>query len=198
MFANLKACVRSVVVVSVASAALAGCASGSNVQRAEVAREDLHATAQQFAAIAEARGWSQKGQGAVSTLLSGRASEKVTTPAEAYLNAKGEQDMPSLAQAVMVDLGAAADQTQNLAVVAEACASHGVDPINARANLSSLERALIIAKRARMVLASAVDRVRAGFTPGEARKAQESLASLETQIGRLDTAADKLAEQRGV
>lgn len=200
VFAKLKACARGVAFLTVASMASAGCASSSaqQQQRAQVARADLHSTAQEYAAIAEARGWSQRGQGAVSTLLNGRSEIKSTTPAEAYLNAKGAQDTASLAQAVMVDLNAAADQTQNLAQVAEACAAGGADPVNARANLSALERALIIAKRARMVLASAVDRVRSGFNSSEAQVAQAKLAKLEAQINRLDMAADKFADQRGV
>jgi hypothetical protein len=148
---------------------------------------------QDFSVIAQERGWSgNSGPSAVNMLLNGSA-QNAPTPAEAYLNGKGAADMEALALAVVADLNVAADKTEYLASIAEACANGG-NPAAARANLNAVERAVILAKRVRATLASAVDRVRMAMTPDDAVKAQSRLALLESQISRLDTAADSIAQ----
>ncbi len=171
--------------------ALGACASTSEI-RAERTQKDMFATVQDFSAVAQARGWSgNAGPGAVSILLNGGA-QNAPTPAEAYLNGKGAADMEALALAVVADLNVAADKTEYLASIAEACATDG-NPAAARANLNAVERAVILAKRVRTTLASAVDRLRMVMTPADAASAQDRLAKLEHQINRLDTAADSIA-----
>lgn len=172
--------------------ALGACASTSEI-RAERTQKDMFATVQDFSAVAQARGWSgNSGPGAVNMLLNGSAVN-APTPAEAYLNGKGAADMEALALAVVADLNDAADKTEYLASIAEACANGG-NPAAAKANLNAVERAVILAKRVRTTLASAVDRVRMAMTPRDAAQAQSRLALMESQISRLDNAADSIAQ----
>lgn|GEM_PF-2376557 len=172
--------------------ALGACASTSEIQ-AERTQKDMFATVQDFSVIAQERGWSgNPGPGAVSLLLNGSA-QNAPTPAEAYLNGKGAADMETLAIAVVDDLHIAADKTEYLAAIAEACVNGG-NPAAARANLNAVERAVILAKRVRTTLASAVDRLRMVMTPADAASAQSRLARLESQIHRLDSAADSIAQ----